>query len=123
MVRCSACLPSAYMSENKAPAAQLNCAGAVRLSPPPTKDDREGPAPPWALPAIRHGLAPHPLSTLLFSRGPFQCILEAADGLAFVLGGRPGHWLSAALQCVPEAAHPVGLLLAGDWGYCGLVLP
>lgn len=33
-----ACLTAAYWSENKAPAAQLNCAGAVRLSPPLTND-------------------------------------------------------------------------------------
>jgi hypothetical protein len=31
--------PNAYISENNAPAAQLNCAGAVRLSPPLTEEE------------------------------------------------------------------------------------
>jgi hypothetical protein len=33
MMRCSACLATTYMSENKAPAAQVHRAGAVRLRP------------------------------------------------------------------------------------------
>lgn len=122
MTFASACVTAAYMSENKAPAAQLSCAGAVRLVPALTEDDRECPAPPWALPATRRGRAAHPILALHPSRGLFQCILEAADCLAFVLGGRPGRWFRATFQRFSEATRHVALLLTCDWGCCGLVL-
>ena len=77
---------------------------------------------PWILSARRCALAPHPILALHLSREPFQCILEAADCLAFVLGGRPGRWLSATLQRFSEATRHVALLPACDWGGCGLVL-
>jgi hypothetical protein len=38
MLRCSTGLAAPYWSENKAPAAQLSCAGAVQLSPPLTEE-------------------------------------------------------------------------------------
>ena len=75
-----------------------------------------------ALPATRRGRAAHPILALHPSRGLFQCILEAADCLAFVLGGRPERWFRATFQRFSEATRHVALLLTCDWGCCGLVL-
>ena len=45
-----------YMSENKAPAAQLNCAGAVRLRPPPT--DEKSPLAVFSWPPLTEAKSP-----------------------------------------------------------------
>src|SRR5262245_37971631 len=103
------------------PPVELRWGGSVE-SPALTEGDREGPAPSWTLPALRRRLASPPLFALHSARGPFQGLLQAADCLAFGLGGRPGCWFSAALQGTSEAGHRVAVVLARDGRGCGLAL-